>query len=186
MTGIETQPEFLRMLPIPKALWGLNPRTLLGAQWWRERRLEAIGSTRGHCLTCGEFFPQNEWSRLEGHEVYTIDYLTGESYYEKVIPVCNACHSYIHIGRTKALNPDWGEYVEHRGRKILSQAGLPTERPQIGFSNVEFEEWRLIIEGEEYRPKWKSEKECDEYFLSKENWDKQTDFRLEPYHGDTT
>lgn len=98
------QPEILLHPNIPKPLHGLNPRSIMGQEWWDVERQKAYASTNFHCLACGVHKSRaiiHKW--LEAHEYYNFDYPHGTITIEKIIPLCHACHNFIHSGRLMKL-----------------------------------------------------------------------------------
>lgn len=158
----EPRPNLLLCPPIPKPMHRLAPRVILGKAWWEQTRQEAYRSTRYHCLACGVWKHQakcRQW--LEGHEVYEIDFLLGRMEYLETVPLCHYCHNYIHIGRLTALL-DKGQIVHSRytaiiqhGDSVLMHVGLK-RLPQHTGPTAEWEDWRLILFGKEYPPKYKT------------------------------
>ena len=97
---MQTEPTILLHPNIPKPLHGLNPRTIMGQAWWDVERQKAYASTDYHCLACGVHKSDTIIHRwLEAHEYYKFDYSKGIIEIEKIIPLCHACHNYIHNGR---------------------------------------------------------------------------------------
>lgn len=89
---------------IPKALHGLNPRSLLGQEWWDNQRHAAYRKYGYRCWACGMpkgSDPFKPW--LEGHESYQYDYRKGTARLVEVVALCHSCHSFIHSGRLWAL-----------------------------------------------------------------------------------
>ena len=77
-------------LPIPPALWTVNPRRLLGKKWWDAMRKKVYQRNNGFCLACGSD------GRMEAHERYTYDLKNHISTFAEIIPLCNKCHLFIH------------------------------------------------------------------------------------------
>src|SRR5271165_1557046 len=75
------RPEVLLCDNIPKPLYGVNPRSILGSKWWDETRQAAYRSTEFHCIACGT--PKHLTARgwLEGHEIYEVSYDKGRAKY---------------------------------------------------------------------------------------------------------
>lgn len=171
------RPELLLAPNIPRPLHGLAPRTVLGDAWWNKTRKEAYKSTYYHCAACGVHKLKakgHQW--LEGHEVYETDYAAGTSTYIETVPLCHYCHSFIHDGRLQRLVEQGklsaGKYravIEH-GQTVLRKAGLSKQKvmEELGVLIVNLElsgdlpkwdDWRLIIDGKSYKPKYKTEEQ---------------------------
>lgn len=152
------RPEVLLLPNIPKPMHGMPPRVILGDKWWRKTRKEAYASTNFHCIAC-EVHKSKAKARqwLEGHELFETDYKRGRLTYIETVPLCHYCHNYIHDGRLKALL-DRGE-VHHakyaailrHGDEVLARNGL-SKPLQVVSEIVKWEDWRLVLDGEEYPP----------------------------------
>lgn len=151
------RPEILCRPKQPEALHGVVPREILGPSWWNKTRQKAYESTNFHCIVCGvQKYKAKYHPWLEGHELYEIDYLCATSTYVETIPVCHFCHNYYHSGRLQALlakgeihHAKFVAIIQH-GDEILAQHNLVRnvhEGPM-----PEWGEWRLIIDGLEYKP----------------------------------
>ena len=108
---------------------------------------------------------------MEAHEVYEIDYLTGRMYYVEAVPLCHGCHCFIHYGRMENLvasgklsTVKMREVLEH-GNRVLQAVGLVKPLPYNGPS-VEWNDWRLVIEGREYEPRFKNLRELEKYYAA--------------------
>lgn len=163
----ERKPELLLLPNIPKPLYGVNPRTVLGSSWWNKERQAAYASTNYHCESCGVSKNQVSGRKiLEGHEVYVTDYLRGKLEYVRTTPLCTWCHKYIHDGRLFWLL-DTGQITHHHyskvlrhGDTILEAAGLFRPRHHERDAEIERlihagkvappEDWRLVVYGVEY------------------------------------
>lgn len=156
------RPEVLLCPNVPKPMHGVAPRVILGQTWWDQTRDQAYRSTAFHCIACGVYKGDalfRKW--MEGHELYDIDYLLGRMTYLEAIPLCHACHNFIHDGRLQALL-DKGEihqakYVQiiQHGNRVLRMAGLRKPEPYAG-PCADWADWRLVLEGKEYPPKFPS------------------------------
>jgi hypothetical protein len=110
-------------------------------------------------VACGEYCP----SGLEGHELYEIDYPAGRMVYVETVPLCHLCHCYIHIGRLQALlnkgevRQDKFTRVILHGSRVLREAKLKRLEPYSG-QVAEWKSWRLVLNGKEYKPVFKSYK----------------------------
>lgn len=115
---------------IPQPLHGLNPRTILGKEWWDLTRKTAEALNNYCCYACGIHRSDTKEGWLEGHEVYAFDELLRIAEYLRTVSLCNYCHSFIHSGRllslaTTAVLPHI-EYarIVTRGVTLLRDAGL--------------------------------------------------------------
>jgi len=124
------RPEILTHPNLPKPLHGLNPRTIMGQEWWNIERQKAYASTNYCCAACGVHkskAKKHKW--LEAHEYHTIDYQTGICEIMEIVPLCHYCHNFIHSGRLEMIiykeksKEEVVEILEH-GFKILSQNNL--------------------------------------------------------------
>lgn len=177
----DLHPEILMHPNIPKPLHEVNPRNIMGQEKWDVVRQEAYASTDYHCIACG--VPKNEakgpkW--LEAHEFYNIDYGMGRVEIDRIIPLCHYCHNFIHSGRlSMIINKEKPEQevidiLEH-GFKILSKHGLTAFPFTIRFAEQlgaetygvmpsltpdgevpAWEDWRLVWDGVEYPPLYKT------------------------------
>ena len=182
------KPEILTHPHIPKPLHGLNPREVLGKEWWDKVRSEAQRRTNYTCAACGvkkENAKKHQW--LEGHEYWNIDYRTGRCEVISIEPLCHYCHSFIHsgrleklIGKEKTVN-EVKDILEH-GFKILSENKLKcfpftlklgkalnvntynVESYRLPESKVEWNQWALVLEGKEYKSKFKTFDEWVEHY----------------------
>ncbi len=125
------RPELLTHPHIPGGLAGVNPRSIMGREWWDEMRRDAYQRNNGHCFACGGFSgndPYKPW--LEAHECYDFDYDNKVMKFREVSALCHSCHSFIHSGRLWALYlggdipKEKIEYVLDRGMELLKQADL--------------------------------------------------------------
>ena len=90
-------PTVLGQPNMPKALHGINPRTIMGASKWRRFSLEQR-TNRPYCTSCGK-----EGCVLDLHESYTIQYSTRTITINDYVPLCKNCHSFIHSGLLQVL-----------------------------------------------------------------------------------
>ena len=153
------RPEVLLCPNTPLPLHTVVPRTILGRKWWDATREAAYAATDYHCIACGIYKGDTPQRWLEGHEIYAVDYSKGRSVYVETVALCNKCHQFIHDGRMEAL-VDKGEMtkaaydeVMRHGRRVLKDAGLK-KKPYSGLF-AEWENWRLVVNGEEYPPAFK-------------------------------
>ena len=83
---------------MPTGAWKNNLRNILSKPAWDFLRKDAYERFDHKCAICG-----CKPKRLEAHERWEFDKLTGTQKLMDVIAVCHACHSVIHIERTHVL-----------------------------------------------------------------------------------
>lgn len=94
-------PRILSMPNIPHPLHGLAPRTVIGNSAWNVMRKRCYYDAGYKCQACGK---QCEPGQCDAHELYTINYVTGESKFERCVCLCRICHRLsIHTGRALTL-----------------------------------------------------------------------------------
>lgn len=159
------RPTVLLCEPVPKPMNGVAPRVVLGRKWWDETRKAACLSTDDHCIACGVWKGAALFHRwLEGHEVYQIDHLMGRMVYVETVPLCNACHSFIHLNRLMAMlrkkkvTQIKFDLIVRHGESVLRKAKLQRAELYDG-PMAEWKKWRLVVNGKEYPPLYKNEKE---------------------------
>lgn len=127
-------PKLLTHPNIPKPLHGINPRTIMGKERWDVLRQEVYASTNYHCAACGVHKSKafyHKW--LEAHEDYDIDYVRGIVTINKIVPLCHACHNFIHSGRLYMLFKS-GEYSKKKCQHILQRGfTILAEHNLVGF-----------------------------------------------------
>ncbi|MDO8473566.1 MAG: hypothetical protein Q7T05_07095 [Dehalococcoidia bacterium] len=168
------RPEILCQPNIPKPMHSVAPRIVLGQEWWDKERRAAYASTRWHCIACGtpnKNAQEHQW--LEGHEEYAIDYQKGRMTYLGAVPLCHYCHCFIHDGRLQAM-ADKGEITKKKfrlvmahGRRVLRDAKLKKPKP-FADPTAAWGAWRMVVDGVEYGPKYKTYAEWIEAFGIKE------------------
>jgi len=173
------KPEILTHPNIPKPLHGLNPRSLLGKEWWDKTRFDAQKRTNYTCAACGihkSKAKKHQW--LEGHEYWDIDYTTGICEVKSIEPLCHYCHNFIHSGRlSKILRIEKTEtevidILEH-GFQILSKHKLQcfpftlmfadslgcktynVESYKLPELELDWSDYVMILEGKTYSSKFK-------------------------------
>lgn len=124
-------PQLLIHPQIPSQLSGINPRTIMGREWWDTQRHIAYEKNNYHCWACGRRTAGVRFRRaLEAHEVYDINAAAGELHFLDVVALCSPCHMFIHSGRMYArvikgrFKRKYAEYVLKRGCKLLRDNGL--------------------------------------------------------------
>ncbi len=167
-------PKILLCDNIPMPMHGVAPRTILGDKWWNQTRKRSYKSTGFCCAACGVHKLSARYRQwLEGHEIYEVDYKKGTMTYLRTVPLCHLCHNYIHDGRLRALlakqkitHAKYKAIIQH-GDQVLSMANLkrkPYEDREMDASSkilsnesASWSQWRLIVNGKQFPPKFKSE-----------------------------
>lgn len=125
---------------IPKPMHGVNPRTVMGKEWWNEHRERAYAKNNYCCWACGDM-P----TRLEAHEVYDILGSEGRMVFVEIVALCHDCHMTIHVGLTEKLKGiDEVKRLTKRKMKLI--------RKHAQHQEVPWNMWRLVFEGKEYKP----------------------------------
>jgi len=159
---------------IPPPLHGLNPRTILGQQWWNRERKTAYRHNNNCCWACGiPAFKAKFYPRLEGHERYEIDYSIGLSTYLYTTALCHSCHNFIHIGRLTVLlsqkkcSKRKFFSIQAHGKSVLFRAKRRRRKPDYGKVVVPWNRWRLKIGRQLYKPLHASQAEWQEFYKRK-------------------
>jgi len=168
------RPEILLHPNIPKPMHGLAPRVVLGQKWWDAQRRIAYAKTEYCCAACGVYTAEAKYFPwLEAHELYNINYDTGKMTFLEVVALCHSCHNYIHDGRMQILVlkcemlSTKRKAILRHGKKILKAAGLRKPRPPIECAN--WNKWRLVLYGREYKGKFENYEAWVDYYDNKEN-----------------
>src|SRR3990167_9396936 len=86
-----TNPAILLHPNIPKPMHGVNPRTIMGQEWWDEQRQRAYEENNFCCWACGVHKSQAAYHKwLEAHECYEIDYIAGRMYMRIIVALCHS------------------------------------------------------------------------------------------------
>jgi hypothetical protein len=187
------KPEILCCPNIPKPLHSVNPRNIMGKEKWDILRQDVYKSTQYHCIACGVHKSEakkHQW--LEAHENVNIDYKKGIVEVKEIVPLCHYCHSFIHSGRLGMIlgkektRKEVKEILEH-GFKVLrkhklkvfvgttylalelriNHQGIEIWYPPAN-DNIKWNDWKLIYEGKEHKPKFKSYEEWKNNYFSQE------------------
>ena len=188
------EPELLTHPNIPKPLHGLNPRTIKGQAWWDVKRRASYAEKRYKCFACG-CSPNEDRiiQRLEAHEDYSVNYLTGEVKLNRIVALCHSCHAFIHSGlltlryHKGELSRDDTIFIFDRGFKILKDANL---KPWFGTAEVyadefrpdlkskavqlrkeqdtttsaDWSDWHIVIDGRKHYTKFQSFEDWQEHY----------------------
>lgn len=146
-----------------------NPRSILtqiDEDWWNRTRRKVYEAQDLHCACCGVHQKdQIGWvkNQLDAHELYEINYETGEVKLKAIVPLCKACHNGCHFGRLTAqfesgkIQPKTYYQIISYCNTVLSNAGLPKKNWDTtvndNYANIPWEQWHLtlIINGEEQK-----------------------------------
>ena len=164
--SLVNDPSILLTSRVPTPLWGVNPRSILtqiDPEWWDRTRRKVYASNDYHCACCGVHQDkQKGWVRgqLDAHELYDVDWKTGEVKLIAIVPLCKFCHNAIHFGRLtaqlesgKIQQKTFYSIIQH-ANTILEKSGLPRKNWDASVDdniyNISWETWRLTlcIEGE--------------------------------------
>jgi len=173
-------PSILLHPQIPKPLHLLNPRTILGKEWWDKNRQIAYLKYVFCCHACGiNKYDAKYYQWLEAHEMYDIDYTTGKVEFVELVALCYSCHNFIHSGRMERLvatgKIDAGIFsdIMSHGHRVLEEAGILDNRPQElkalrdSGQMCSWEDWHLVIDGVNYGQRFKSMEEWEQYWVQK-------------------
>lgn len=100
----ENDVRVLGMPNIPKPLHGqsMQPRTIETPSTWNKMRLKCYEKAGYKCEICG--YEHEKPADLHAHEVFSVDYSTGESKFERLICLCVVDHLlFIHSGRALTM-----------------------------------------------------------------------------------
>jgi len=169
-TPVFTRPSILLHPNIPKPMHGMNPRSILGKEWWDIERKKASEKNNNCCYACGVHRSEAKYHPwLEGHESYVINYVKGSMRLREIVSLCHACHNFIHSGRLKALF-DAGEIslvkyrtIKNHGKDLIKGFGT-IEKPK--YMQQDWSKWHLIIDGKKYYSKFKNVVEWSKYYGS--------------------
>lgn len=169
------RPEILLHPNIPKPLHGVNPRSIMGKEWWDVERKRAYAEHGHRCWACGAHKKDGNggvyW--LEAHECYDIDYSRGEVRLREIVALCKLCHDYIHSGRLQKL-VESGEVSERyffsvmdHGDRVLLEADLSEVDPITPDYVAEWSEWHLVMNDQKYYSKFESFEGWEEHYNTK-------------------
>ena len=171
------RPEILLHPNIPKPLHGMNPRSILGQEWWDKQRRAAYAKEDFHCWACGVHKTDAKYHQwLEGHECYKFNYSAGTAVMIEIVALCHSCHNFIHRGklamdlRAGRISQEKHDEILEHGTQILHQLCKVDEHPYIvcdGGTPAKWGDWRLILEGKEYRSKFENFDEWKQFYSRK-------------------
>jgi hypothetical protein len=125
------RPELLLHPQIPARLYGVNPRTLRGSEWWDATRREIYGINNFCCWACGRHKSEDYFHQwLEAHEWFSFNTTTCVATIVEVVALCHTCHRYIHQGLAYrdyvagTLSYEDMRRILLHGLKVLSDANL--------------------------------------------------------------
>lgn len=164
-----TRPDILLDNPIPKPLHGLNPRTLLGKDWWDKVRKTAYKLNNNCCWACGIHRSKAKYHHwLEAHESYDINYRLARMTLKEIVALCHSCHNFIHRGRllrllqANKISQQKYDDILHHGKIITKN--LKTPEPQQSYSN--WNAWHLMIDDIKFYSLFKNYLEWETYYGS--------------------
>ncbi len=114
-------PSLLTHPNIPKPLHGINPRSIMGSEWWDKTRKSVYKKQNYTCAACGCHKSEDRFHNwLEAHEDYDIDYKKGVATLRDIVALCHSCHNFIHSGRLLSLY-EKGEITKENAMYILKR-----------------------------------------------------------------
>jgi hypothetical protein len=183
-----TNPAILLHPNIPKPMHGVNPRTIMGQEWWDEQRQRAYEENNFCCWACGVHKSQAVYHKwLEAHECYEIDYIAGRMYMRIIVALCHSCHNFIHSGRMDMMVRQ-GQMPESKMNSIIAHGNRIKRAAKLSFTDyplwlsktlasmrksdvinqfAAWADWRMVINDVEYSPVHKSFEEWREFYARK-------------------
>jgi len=162
------RPDLLLHPNLPKPLHGVNPRSILGGEWWDKERKKAYATNDHHCWACGVHRYDADYHQwLEAHEAYDINWNTGVVKLLEIVALCHSCHNYIHSGRLAMLlgqgqiTIEKYNHIIERGNDIVRD--LPPKAEPEGIM-AHWKEWHLEIDGKCYYSKFESHNQWMSHF----------------------
>jgi hypothetical protein len=127
------RPKLLLHGTIPRPLHGVNPRSIMGKEWWDKERQAAYAYNNYHCHCCGVHKSEAKiFQWLEAHEIYKVEYDKYRMTYRGAVALCHCCHAVVHAGRTtqiylnEKLSTKKFMTILHHGQELLKKAKLET------------------------------------------------------------
>jgi len=186
------RPGILSCPPIPKALNGVNPRTIKGKGWWDKQRKAVYKQNNYHCFACGVWEKKarpNPW--LDAHEIYRVSTKTGRVTLKEIVAICPACHKFIHLSLVQKqhaagiISYKDMQYIVIHGLDLVRSWKVPillgtlqvaeymlgfliqykkfNIRPPYAY-DLEWDKWHLVLDGKKYRSKFKDEEEWRRFY----------------------
>ena len=173
------KPQVLGQPNIPKALHGINPRTIMGlTAWKRFSQIKRVNEP--YCHACGA-----ENCILDLHEDYDICYSSLTMRIRDYVPLCKSCHSFIHSGllrvlvAQRAVSKERAKQVLERGFELCKASNIKVFSGtiqlarELGMGDVMVKSWTPPMNSEGWG-QWKLIYEDTEYLgLTFEQWYKQ-------------
>ena len=168
-------PELLTHPNIPKPLHGLNPRSILGNEWWDYQRKVTYAKNNYCCWACGvhkSIAKYHPW--IEAHETYKYDFEKGEAKLIEIVALCHSCHNYIHDGRMQMMvqSGEMGEDkfldIKRHGDKIIDMNDLFAQKYANShpFKVADWNKWHIIIGNKSYYSKFKDFGEWKDFYAN--------------------
>jgi hypothetical protein len=166
------KPIILCCPPVIPPLHGLNPRTIMGKEWWDIQRRKVYEANMYHCWACAKGN-----TRLEAHEVYKYTFKKFEARMVMITALCWECHNFIHRGRLTSLVME-GKVpvedltrVENHGETLLINHELEDkykEMVDIYDSKMDYiirnwSRWHLLIGNKKFYSKFKTVDEWERH-----------------------
>ena len=177
------RPYILCQPQILKPMHGLNPRSILGEEWWNEIRQKVYKATDYHCSACGchkSEAEEHQW--LEAHECYEIDCASYTYICNELVALCHYCHNFIHLGRLERLmnsgkitNKKYSNILIH-GQRILANNGINKNKYlhelygnyvkafQVDNDPELWNKWKLLLENKIYYSKFSNYQEWKNFY----------------------
>ena len=150
------RPEILLHPNVPKPLHHVNPRSILGKEWWDIQRQKAYKKNNYCCWACGIHKSEAKYHQwLEAHEHYDINYETGCVKLKEIVALCHSCHNSIHDGRMAMLlrrgeitNEKYINILNHKIDLFIKYEIY--EKSEEITKSAKWKDWHLFLNGEKY------------------------------------
>ncbi len=168
---LKTDPKILLAPNIPQPLHGLNPRSIMGQDWWDVERQKAYKKAGYCCEACGVAKQEAEYHAwLEAHEVYTYAYAKGVATFAGLVALCHSCHNFIHSGRMVMLvrsgkmSAEKERDICRHGQEVLRKAGLRKRQPKPK-KVAAWSDWCLMFNGVKYETQFASQEDWARFYV---------------------